>query len=193
MSSLRLLFCWDATPTRQCCCGCTLKLGVQILTILSIIGSVLNIVTQAKYSTTLAVYIALGIISLISSCLLLASTCNYNKSYAKFGFYVNEIYFIISIFSIIFIGIWMANSTFEYNGRTYYFSSSMIIMFYVIAIPSLLLSFYFLYVIYSYARYLDEDNISVVDSGADMQGNQNSNYMPPQNQEQTYPNQVNQA
>ena len=79
----------------DCCCGCSLKTGVQIISIFLIISSLSNFTASLHESSTLAVVVNMlsFILYFTAGFYIFYSTMNFNYTYSN-TLYVIKIYYI---------------------------------------------------------------------------------------------------
>jgi hypothetical protein len=83
----------------DCCCGCSLRTGVQIISILFIAGSVSNFLTALKMTSTIDLFLSglFFVLYLIAGTCVLYSTISLNHVYALTGYYIFAMIFIFNL------------------------------------------------------------------------------------------------
>ena len=165
--NMKFLFIFNKETTADsCCCGCSLRIGTQILTALSLFGVVNNIYQmnssnkQAYLMLGNFYYFAtliIGLFQLVSNSLIISSTFNNRFDRAYIGIILYQIAVIGSAFVIVvlpFIG--FHDLAGEYTQVAY-------VTYFVIMIPTFLLNIYFLYVIFSFVKELGVRNFVKID------------------------------
>lgn len=185
MSDLKFFFCCSIRPLQHCCCGCSLRLGVQIITVLSIIGILGNMIMYNTYEYKLQIYTTVSaILNIISNLSLMISTYNNSIKLAKFGFFLNQALFIISIIFYIITGIIIFDEELYINGEYIRFTAGFMVVYYFFGFMIACLVFYYLQVEYSFVRCLDEEAYDVLDGRQAYLNTNNTNsgnrYYPPQ-------------
>jgi hypothetical protein len=154
---------------KTCCCGCSLKLGVQILSIFGIIGAVFSSVgfISNEGDTILFISIVFNIISLIGNIYLLKATLSKKANDAYTGYLCQLIVFSLTlIFFIIVLVIFFINSSLilkEFNHRE--ITAFYIYLAYLFLI-NILIRFYYLWINFSFTRYLALGNWAIIEGFA---------------------------
>jgi len=165
--NMKFLFLFPIQNTAEsCCCGCTLRLGTKILTILHIfsaithyfrIGSGTKTVYDGfgdyyHYSTLL-----LGIFELIGCSLILASTFNNKFEMASNGMIFYTLYLWALLINIIVMPFIVLPYIHEKHG------SSPYLVYFSIIIPGFFVAIYFSYILFSFVKELGFGNYAKID------------------------------
>ena len=182
-----LFFIGQGTTAKRCCCGCSLRLGTQIITILSVIFAIINTIQSFNYNSYSMVYpISLIIYSIAMICspiLILISTFNNQFKFAHIGYIINSIAVYFYLIVILIVGIIMGAVLIPNSGHIDPAVITVFFVFFFIAyaiMATLLL--YFNWILFSFTKELGLGNQSLLDGVDTNVGvNQQSNYVPPSN------------
>jgi len=158
---MKLFFCISPQNTASsCCCGCTLRVGTQILCALYIIGVLSTIIRGITYVSnyyySYGFYyssIFIGVFQLVGPGLILASTLNNQFNLAYLG----------NIFYTIFILVGFLNTIILPVSQNGIFYVGDYIVYYLLYVPSYLLAIYFAFIIYSFVKELGLGNFAKID------------------------------
>ena len=128
-SNMRFLFCFMPQQTaNQCCCGCTLRVGTQILCIMYLLSNIfsfgVSISWVSAFGSMYPMYVSQLIISIcqvVGPLMILISTCNNNFNLAYIGNFFYMIFTIVSFLNAIILPWTNAFYSYEVVGYIFYF------------------------------------------------------------------------
>jgi len=161
---MKLLFCIPNNKTAEsCCCGCTLRLGTQIITILGLIGVIVSLydlfnpATSGNHKLFGDFYyysdLILVLLLLVSYSLIIYSTFYNRFDRAYLGLILYQAGFIISTVVIVVL-------PFIIIGEN---ASAIYAVYFLTLIPSYITQIYFLYILFSFVKELGLGNIAKLD------------------------------
>jgi len=164
--NMGFLFCIPVQNTAsQCCCGCTLRVGVQILTALFLLGNIgviiraINFLGWIHYDTwSYILLIIITVFQMIAAMLLLISTCTNNFMTAFIG---NIIYTVF-----ILLGFVLSIASPFLATNDIYFTTAALIVYYIIFLPFYFVYIYYAFIIFSFVKELGLGNFAKIDGGA---------------------------
>jgi len=159
-------FCYSPNNVaRFCCCGCNLKVGVIIICVL---GFIQLLAETLSMNMRLSV-IPLSVLSatfLIAYIFLMISIFDYRASFAYCSYMTLCVLFIIKfiVYVIIVILLGVYTSQWDFSTNNFQYPFYIIIAYYVVFyLIDLSLTYYYLWIIYSYARNLASVNFAAND------------------------------
>ena len=184
----KFLFFMNSNLATEFCCGCTLKLGVIIISIVKLVMYLSQMISLSSSTYLVTVYSLQSVADLVAMGLLFYSTISRRVDLAFWGYIIVAVllYFrafmcVLSTILLIFLS---GSLPYGYYGYYYYYIIIIIVMFIVV----LALEYYFTYIIYSFTRYITLGNWNAIEgdfSGIDnnikaqlnSQGNNNESSM----------------
>jgi len=154
----------------NCCCGCPLRLGVQILAILFLLASFFDLIFALSQDNAIDIVISLLIVAVYGTLgiMLFLSVLykNVNQAYIGYFIYTLMFYYRITETVIIFIMVAFGSRTlrigevkFEYSGR---FALLVALLYLFIAVNILLVQLYCIFIIFSYLVHLENGNHDLI-------------------------------
>ena len=207
--NMRFMFCCGAKETAKlCCCGCSLRLGTQIICVLMVISSLMSLIYSQALSSYISglgtYYIIYPIIYLVTYIMIFIGTFGNNFKICYFGNIFLQILQILQIIAGIIFGIILgsildtSNVICDDYGRCYtvYLGPAILVVYVIYILISTALTLYFNYIIFSYTKQIGLGNIALIEGQFVTNINQvniqpNNGYIPPQNSNDALrPNQV---
>jgi len=146
----------------RCCCGCSLKTGVILISIFSLLSGI-SLSMDSNLFLFLFKLIALGIV-ITGSIFLILSICNSNLLMAYKGYWLFSIKLYIDFFLMIM-------SFFSYFYDNYYihkyiFPKVLYLMILYIMIVALVFAFklYLIWIIFSYVKYMSKGDFNPLEN-----------------------------
>jgi hypothetical protein len=148
--------------TVDCCCGCSLKTGVQIIAIIFIFGALSNLFAALRMTsyidlivTTLSffLYFAAGVCVLYSS-------MTFNFVYAYTGYFIYAIIFLISLLDNIIVLLLIFSGMYKPLGNEPPFKTGLIFLSAILITVSI--NLYMVWIIFSYSVHLKHKRISLI-------------------------------
>lgn len=189
-NSMRFLFCCGSgMTTKRCCCGCSLRLGTQIICVLSIISGLGSLITWASVflpPVVEAIAIIYQVVQFVGPVLVFISTFNNNFKLAYYGRLMIEIFALLwlslgFLFGLLWGLVFYRSNTYH-NGEIYYYNAGAAFWFVYFFSWGLgaTISLYFAYVIFSFTKELGSGNMSLLDGVEHThQVTPHNNYSPP--------------
>ena len=149
------------TLANRCCCGCSLKTGVAIIAVLSLLDSLIMVMHpyQHNFLFTLLRLISLGLVS-TGSVFLLLSASNSNLSMAFKGYWLYALQFYIDAFyMIIYIFFYFHVHYFILTEALIYLTGYIIVI-----LLGLALKLYLVWIIYSYVTYFAKGDFNTIEN-----------------------------
>jgi len=184
----RFFFCIKLNEIlRNCCCGCTLKVGVIMI---CIIGSLEELIMTLNTYSNIAIIplVIITALSFIGFLLMLVSSYNYKASYAYYGYLlfcgllILKTVLYISIILIVIIA--FDQILFLTKGFQMYY----VLVFYIVTFfVDISLKFYYLLVFYSYTKYLSLEEYEII-NGVDLRQHMTNIIINPENNINQYQN-----
>jgi hypothetical protein len=146
----------------DCCCGCSLKTGVQIIAIIFIFGALSNLFAALRMTsyidlivTTLSffLYFAAGVCVLYSS-------MTFNFVYAYTGYFIYAIIFLISLLDNIIVLLLIFSDMYKPLGNEPPFKTGLIFLSAILITVSI--NLYMVWIIFSYSVHLKHKRISLI-------------------------------
>jgi len=144
----------------QCCCGCTLRLGTQILCILYLLGSLgtsisaITVLVGYKVDSIYYVSLIASVLQIIGPGMILMSTFNNNFKIAYIGNMIYTIFVFIGLIITIITPFTLTYFQYEIAGYIFYY------LFYL---PAYVLVIYYALVIYFFVKNIGLGNLAAVD------------------------------
>ena len=165
----RFFFCFTyENLARQCRCGCNLRNGVITIIVLEILAEIILILSTGNSASIYPLAIG-AFIGLIGMILIGVSLCNDSACCAYWGYIIWSIYLALKTIAYIVIILVIAfdfnNITFRGNSRGV---TAVVITAVILYVIRLLLDFYYLWVVFSYTKFLsmgDFDALTAGDNG----------------------------
>lgn len=151
----KFLFITDADKLAlDCCCGCSLRTGVQIISLLFITGSMSNFFTAIRMHSAIGLFTSgfLFITYFFAGVCTLYSTMIHDYSYAYKGYFVYSVIFLYNVLEALVVSLLILTANYkalEGLDRT------MATLIYLIAAGIVLsIHLYMLWIIFSYSIHL---------------------------------------
>ena len=156
------------TLANRCCCGCSLKTGVEIIAILALIDSFAQLV-QPSYSIFLITFIRLisFVIVSVGSIFLFLSSNSSNLSMAYKGYFLYAIKFYIDIFMMLISVLLFFYDI--YYVHYYLLSRAILELLAYLIIISFAIAFklYLIWIVFSYVRYFAKGDINTIENNTE--------------------------
>jgi len=155
-----LFFFQPQQPVTQCCCGCTLRLGTQILCILYLLGSIgtsiraISVLGSFYVDSIYIVSLITSILQIIGPGMILMSTFNNNFNIAYIGNIIYSIFVFIGLIITIIAPFTLTYYRYEVVGYIFY---------YLIYLTAYVLVIYYALVIYFFVKNLGLGNFDALD------------------------------
>ena len=148
--------CISSDGAAFCCCGCSLNCGVVTLCILGFITLILQLFSYQSIPNLTVIISILIVLSFLGYLLIMISICNKRALLAYWGYISLSFVFWIKILLYIIVDVIIGVNIDKYYGNT---NNSSIFWYYLLIliisnIIDVLLSFYYLYVFFSYCKKL---------------------------------------
>jgi hypothetical protein len=161
---MRFLFIFNLLTSKKCFCGCSLRFGTQLLSVVTIVGFIASIPTLFDPNEDLFIIRSLNSILQLGACLLiLISTLNNKFKLAYYGNLIFQISTLLGIVIVFTLGFYLKNLAIHktINNEAnlgpnyfYYYASWICYSFLVL---------YFALIIFSYTKELGLGHISIID------------------------------
>jgi hypothetical protein len=163
-----LLF-FPVTEENYCkhfCCGCSLKCGIQFISIISIINGVFGIIDSfySKNFLSLILVAFLALCSLLGGSYLFSSVGSYREDFAMRGYFFYLINFYVDLISFLIgmILIMAFHTDIEHMGKISH--AWFFFIYLLVAVFYFLIRIYFLYVIFSYCMYVKSKSYGIIEN-----------------------------
>ena len=163
---------------KRCCCGCSLKTGVEIIAIIALLDSIVQLM-EPSYSIFLITLIRLISLVIVStgSILLFLSSNSFNLSMAFQGYWLYALKFYIDAFMML---LSMVLYFYDVYFVHYYILSKAILYllaYFIIVTFTIAFKLYLIWVIFSYVKYFAKGEINILENNPEgyvrIQSNQN--------------------
>jgi hypothetical protein len=146
----------------DCCCGCSLKTGVQIISIFLIICSLSNFTASLQESSTLAILINMlsFLLYFTAGFYIFYSTMNFNYTYSKKAYLIYSIIFLVSLLDNILFLLMIISGNFKPLGEQDRIRTALI--FLAAVLISMSIQLYLLWIVFSYSIHLKHKRIALV-------------------------------
>lgn len=146
----------------DCCCGCSLKTGVQIIAIIFIFASLSSLFTALKMTSLIDVIVTTLSFFLFfaAGVCVLYSTMTFNFIYAYTGYFIYAIIFIISLLDNIIVLLLIFSGIFKPLGNESAFKTGLIFLSAILITVSI--NLYMVWIIFSYSVHLKHKRISLI-------------------------------
>jgi hypothetical protein len=157
-------FIFFMTPNflaQDACCGCSLKSGAQIVSLIFLLASISNLFSALRHGTVWSITIS-GVLFLLYflSCLMIFySSMNFNHTYAYSAYLIYASVFLLSVIDAIFMFFLIITNHFKpidyhyIRGGLAYLVASVVI---------LSIQLYMIWIVYSFAIHLKYKAIHIV-------------------------------
>jgi hypothetical protein len=146
--------------SKKCCCGCSLRIGIAILAILTLTSNIYllihNIGMITKHTEAI-IYLLSDLVAIIASIFLLVSIKNENYKYAQYAYLIMAILFYIELILIIYRMIFIF-----FNPYLYSHNISVFLIACGIILSIFSIKLYLLWTIFSYTKLLKYKQTDVV-------------------------------
>jgi hypothetical protein len=149
-------FLFFVTPSflaQDACCGCSLKTGTQIISLIFLVASLSNFFTALRYGSIWSILIT-GIMLLLyfTACLMIFySSMNYNYTAAYTAYLIYAVIFMLSLVDTVVMFLMMIFREYKPFGPHYVRG---ILGYLVASIVILSIQLYMVWIVYSYAVHL---------------------------------------
>ena len=155
------------TLANSCCCGFSLKTGVEIISVLSVLAGVFSI-PRTLYSEGLFLFMLLNFIvllcSIIGSIYLFLSTHSNNFEYAFKGYFLFVVAFYLVVTLIVFEVLIISLNQSKVNNLNVLSGFILFLLLLIVSFFALALKLYFLWVIYSYVKLISDGQVNLIEN-----------------------------
>jgi hypothetical protein len=158
----RFLFCFlPNSLARDCCCGCSLKTGVQIIAIIFIVAILSDFIASISMSSIIYVIISgiLFALYLLAAVCIIYSTIKYNWAMAHTGYIIYAIIFLLNVLDNLIIIALILTGIYSPWGN----SNGVSLIIFIVAIVCILaIHLYMVWIVFSFAIHLKHNRIALI-------------------------------
>ena len=146
----------------DCCCGCSLKTGVQIIAIIFIIGALSNFFAALKMTsvTDLVISSISFLLYFAAGVCILYSSMTFNFVYARTGYYIYAVIFIISLLDNVIVLLFIFSGNYRPLGKESAFRTGLIFLSAILITASI--NLYMVWIIFCYSIHLKHKRLSLI-------------------------------
>lgn len=146
---------------QDACCGCSLRSGAQIVSLIFVLASLSNLFSALRYGTvwSLTISAVLFLLYFLSCIMIFYSSMNFNHSYAYSAYLIYAFLFLLSVIDAIVMFFLIITNHFKPIDNKYIRGG---LAYLVVSIVVLSVQLYMIWIVYSFAIHLKYKAIQIV-------------------------------